>query len=307
MATYFFIVLTLGALYGLLALATCLSFRFFSFPDLTLDGSFVTGASISALMLRSDVAIAVAILGGFLGGAAGGVLTTFLHKSAKINKLFSGILSAMILFSANLRILGGANMSLLDEPGLFAIARTEPARAALCMSVFILLVITSCLFFFTRLGLLLRAMGSNPDAAKLSRRQEWALTGLALGIANGIAGLAGALIGQFQGFVDVNMGFGIAIASFAALFLGESLVSLVPAKRSRVSHCLRVSPAPVKGELIAVLVGAMVYNGAVTCVLFLGFPASDQKALGAFILVIGMAFRRRRHSDILTPVSRFET
>jgi putative ABC transport system permease protein len=306
-------VLQLGSLYALLALSVCISFRFLSFPDLGIDGSFVLGGAASALLLVGGWHWSAAACLALVFGFTTGVFTSFLHMVLRINRFFCGIITAMILFSINLRIIGGANQGLPSIDTYFSSAgQSDFGRSILCLSTTAVVSLIVFVTFHSYYGLRLRGFGSNSLALDISNRAKWRLLAIGLGISNAIAALAGSLITQYQSFVDVNMGLGIAINGFASLFLGESvilavvsIVALLP-RLALLSSAAYAGAWPVRGELLASLAGAYALIAISTATLYTGLNPTDLKMVAAVLLVVAILLRGRRGSYLLVPPSRYE-
>jgi len=237
---------TMGLILALLALGVYLSFRVFNFPDITADGSITFGASVTSMLLVHDWSPAVATLAGFAAGLIAGTVTGVLHTKFKINGLLSGILVMTALYSVNLHVMGKSNVPLLNERTLatqaeslgYRVFRTHEDLAVLGWTVgvrdaamliaalfFIVVVgLGLYLFFRTNLGTAMRATGDNPQMNRALGVSVDFILILGLALSNGMIGLAGALLAQYQGFADVQMGIGMVVWGLASVIIGESLV-----------------------------------------------------------------------------------
>jgi putative ABC transport system permease protein len=238
--------LTLGLILALLALGIYVSFRIFNIPDMTAEGTVTLGASLSAVMMVAGYSPVVATAAATLAGAAAGVVTGLLATKCRINALLSGILVMTGLYSVNLHIMGKSNVPLLETTTLATHAEHFGARlfgsAAnlnvagwavstrdLSMLLAILLLVTATcgllyLFFRTDLGTAMRATGDNPHMICALGVSVDAATIFGLAMSNGLVGLCGALIAQYQGFADVQMGVGMVVLGIASVIIGEALV-----------------------------------------------------------------------------------
>ena len=280
-----------GLLYGIAALGVFITYRILNFPDLTVDGSFVTGAAIASSLLVTHgldplLVLAIAFGAGYLAGVVTGLLNTQLG----ITDLLAGVLSMIMLYSINLRIMGRPNMSLLRvETITRKIAEGFSALGSVSILLFIALVVLSIkvlldLFFKTEIGLTLRATGDNERMmiAQGVNTKMMKVAGLAL--SNGLVALSGALVAQYSGFADVGMGIGTIVTGLAAVIIGGSLI-----------HSRRVF-----WMTTSVLLGSIVYRTAVMFALrygyVIGFQASDLKLITSLLVIIalvGPAFRER--------------
>ncbi len=238
--------LTLGLILALLALGVYVSFRIFNIPDMTAEGSVTLGASVAAALMihgwNAVLATAAAAAAGTVAGAITGILAT----KCKINALLSGILVMTGLYSVNLHVMGRSNLPLLEVRTLATFAEDFGARifggtadldvagwavsvrdASILLSVLIfVLVICLLLYFFFRtdMGTAMRATGDSPDMIRaLGVSVDWA-TIFGLAMSNGLIALCGAMIAQYQGFADVQMGIGMVVLGIASVIIGEALV-----------------------------------------------------------------------------------
>jgi putative ABC transport system permease protein len=238
--------LTLGFILSLLALGVLISFRIFEFPDITPEGAITFGASTAAILLVKGMNPWVASAGGFAAGFIAGITTGLLHTRFKINGLLSGILVMTALYSINLRVMGKSNVPLLDEATLATYCETLGKKLfpdavdflvfgwelsvrdafVLIFAFLIAAVIGFLLFAFmrTNLGTAMRGTGDNQQMMKALGVNVDHMIVLGLGISNGLIGLSGALLAQYQGFADVQMGIGMVVLGLASVIIGEALV-----------------------------------------------------------------------------------
>jgi len=238
--------LTVGLILSLLALGVFISFRVFDFPDITADGSSTLGASIAAVLLVNGTSPWLATLAGFGGGVLAGATTGVLHTKFKINGLLAGILVMTALYSVNLHVMGKSNVPLLSATTLATQAETLATRGlggaasldvlgwdvaardlAVLLSVLAITALVGALlyaFFRTHLGTAMRATGNNPQMIRALGVDVGNMTVLGLAVSNGLIALAGALLAQYQGFADVQMGIGMVVWGLASVIIGEALV-----------------------------------------------------------------------------------
>ena len=237
--------LTIGLILSLLAMGVMVSFRIFSVPDITTDGSITLGGAVAATLIVAGVpplpATLIALAAGFCAGAVTGVI----HTKFKIDALLSGILVMTALYSVNLRIMGKSNVPLAGEQATLA---TEAGRlgekllggervnvlgwpvAAADLSMLLGALICAIIgalavyfFFRTEIGTAMRATGDNPQMVRAlgANVEVYRIFGLAM--ANGLIALSGALFAQYQGFADAQMGIGMVVWGLASVIIGESL------------------------------------------------------------------------------------
>ena len=238
--------LTIGLILSLMALGVFISFRIFEFPDITADGSITLGAAVASTLLVGHAHPAVATAAGCAAGAAAGTLTGVIHTRFKINKLLSGILVMTALYSVNLHIMGRSNIPLLTETTLATLAERAGAgllgrpgdlsligwevgvrdvsvlgfAAVAALGVGVLLYV----FFRTNLGTAMQAAGDNAQMIRALGVNVDNMIVLGLALSNGLVALSGALLAQYQGFADVQMGIGIIVWGLASIIIGEALV-----------------------------------------------------------------------------------
>jgi putative ABC transport system permease protein len=234
--------LTQGLILALLALGVLISFRVLAFRDLTVDGSFTLGMAVAAAMIVGGAHPLVATVAAFLAGTAAGMTTGVLHTKFRINGLLAGILVMTALYSINLHVMGKSNVPLLEERTVLSPARALAPDTAMVhvlgwnlpVQEFAVLVFTLGIvlavglvmfaFFSTNIGLAMRATGDNPQMIRaLGVNVEWVTT-LGVGLSNGLVALSGALLAQYQGFADLQLGIGMVVWGFASVMIGESLV-----------------------------------------------------------------------------------
>ncbi|MEW5825852.1 MAG: ABC transporter permease [Candidatus Bipolaricaulota bacterium] len=281
-----------GLAYGIAALGVFLTYKVLSFPDLTVDGSFVTGAAVSALLLTRGVADPfTALAAAFAAGVFAGVLTGWLHTRLGITNLLAGVLTMIALYSVNLRIMGRPNLSLLRVPT--AMRAVESAFSGLgiwstlAFLVLVTLIVTVLLdlFLATEVGFALRATGDSEAMMTAHGVNTKTMKVVGLGLSNGLVALSGGLVAQYSGFADVGMGIGTIVTGLAAVILGGTFVR---------SH-------RVVWMTAGVLVGSIAYRVAVALALryghTVGFQASDLKLVTAILVVVALvvpALRERR-------------
>ncbi|WP_081755821.1 ABC transporter permease [Paucisalibacillus sp. EB02] len=286
-----------GIIYAIMALGVYLTFRVLDFPDLTVDGSFVTGAGVAAISIVNGVSPVVATLMAIVAGFIAGCITGLLHTKGKINALLSGILMMIALYSINLRIMDSPTVSLHNQPtifsqlrdlwpvgidnffnGIFTALGSERAPATWVIVFFMIVVVLAIkyltdFFLKTEVGLALRATGDNKRMIRSLSANTDNLIILGVGISNAMVALSGALIAQIGGFADVSMGIGMIVIGLASVIIGEALIG----KRT------------IAIATIAVIGGAIVYRMVVTLALRVDFlETGDMKMITAFIVMVAL-------------------
>lgn len=272
----------LGLLYGVMALGVYLTFRVLRFPDLTVDGSFTTGAAVAASMIVAGQSPVLATLAGAGAGLVAGVVTGLLHTKGHIDGLLAGILTMIALWSVNLRIMGGANVPLLREDTLMTplrdahlLGRTWLGALAFLGGVLVLKLLVDW-FLSTDLGLAIQATGNNKQMIKSLGVDTDFTTILTLALSNGLVGLCGALVAQYQGFADISMGIGLILVGLASVILGQAVLG------QRVIFMAS----------LAVVLGAVLYRIIIYVALQVGLNPNDMKAVTAALVVAALLLPR---------------
>jgi putative ABC transport system permease protein len=244
--TLFLGALTIGLILSLLALGIYISYRVFDVADITVDGSITFGAAICAVLIVKGTHPLLATLAAFIGGLAAGSVTGILQAKFKLNPLLSGILVMTSLYSVNLHVMGKSNVPLLSgesfttwaerlgrawfgKPEVNLLGWLVSARDLVTVLAALGMVVAVCLalywFFRTELGTAMRASGDNPQMIRALgvNVERYRILGLAL--SNGLVALSGALLAQYQGFADAQMGIGMVVWGLASVIIGESLLS----------------------------------------------------------------------------------
>lgn len=271
-----------GMLWGIMAIGVYLTFRILNVSDLTVDGSLATGGAVCVVLMRAGVNPWIAILCAVLAGMLAGLATGLLHTRCGIPAILSGILTQLALYSVNLRIMEGkANQAIsVDKYDLLVsqrYARELSLDNPMLIAVVFLAVMIGILYWFfgTEYGSALRATGANPNMARAQGIDTKVGTTVGLMISNGLVAMAGALIAQYQGAADVNMGRGAIVIGLAAVIIGEVLFSKV-----FINFALK---------LLAVAIGAVVYYLVIQVVLQLGLNTNDLKLVTALVVAVFLA------------------
>ncbi|MCL2526189.1 MAG: ABC transporter permease [Coriobacteriia bacterium] len=282
----------LGLIWGIVTLGIFISFRVLNMPDLSVEGSIVTGAAVAAMLIIGGAHPLLAVGGATLAGALAGTITGFLHTRLKIPALLSGILTMTALYSINIRIMDGRpNVPLLRQDTLLTplidLGLTRDHAIIIIAVIAVILVIAFQRWFLTtEFGSALRATGNNPhmSAAQGINTNTMKLVGLAF--ANALVGLAGGLLVQYQGFVDVQMGIGAIVIGLASLIIGEVIFGRKTLLRG----------------MIAVVLGAIVYRIIIALVLEAGMAATDLRLFTAITVAIALWLPHAR--DQIDAISR---
>lgn len=267
----------LGLIYAIMALGVYLTFRILNFPDLTVDGSFTTGAAVASIMIINGFSPVVSTIAAFGAGLVAGWITGILHTKGKINGLLAGILTMIALYSINLRIMGRANLPLLREDTLITPLRDAgllgTAMAVVVFSLFALAVkFVIDWFLHTDVGLAMQATGDNEEMIRSFGVSTDRMKILGLALSNGLVGLCGALIAQYQGFADIGMGIGLILAGLASVIIGQAIFG---------SRLIIIAS-------LAVVLGSVLYRVVIQLALQAGLNPNDMKLISAVLVVIAL-------------------
>jgi putative ABC transport system permease protein len=289
-----------GLVFGLVAIGVYLTLRVLAFPDLTVDGSYTLGGAVAAVLIVAGVNPFLASLAAIGAGFCAGLLTGVLNTKLRIPALLAGILMMVGLYSINLRIMSGANVSLLREETSFDIVANLLGMnsGSIVVSIILALVIVAIVFIIlnwflrTEVGLSLRATGDNEQMVRSLGGDTDKNVLLGCAISNGLVALAGAVVAQGQGFADVGMGIGMIVMGLASVIIGEALFR----------------PKGVAWLLVAAVGGAFVYRLFITIALRIGMAPGDLKLITAGLVVIALAIpyiRKKARREWIPPAVRW--
>lgn len=271
--------LEIGLIYALVAIGVYITFKIIDFPDLTVDGSFTLGASVSSAMIVSGNDPFYSTFIAMLCGAASGGVTGYLNVKWNILGLLAGILTMTALYSINLRIMGRPNIAIIDSATIFG----EESIILVTLIITVVLIILLTRFFASDFGLAIRAVGINHIVSSAYGISVGKMKIVALCISNSIVALAGAIFAQSQGFADISMGTGTIIIGLASVIIGEALLH----------------PKRVIIGLITCAIGSILYRIAIALALNahdIGLEASDLNLITALIVTFTMVVTKFRKS-----------
>lgn len=271
-----------GVAFGVMVLGVFLTFRVLDFPDLTVDGSLPLGASVSAVAITHGVPPAISLLLAMAAGFVAGMITGILNTKLRILHLLASILTMTALYSVNIRIMGGPNVSLLGSDTLLDLLAPWGLPGYLTAPIVftaIALLVTGFIIWFlhTELGLAMLATGNNPQMIISQGVNTHFMIILGVGLSNALVALSGALVAQNQGAADANMGVGTIVAGLASVIVGETIFG----DRSITRAC------------IAALLGSVVYRTAIALALGVkwgrfAFTPSDLNLITAVLVVVAL-------------------
>ena len=277
-----------GIIWGLMALGIYITFRVLKESDLTVDGSFATGGAVAVMLITSGINPWIAVLASFVTGIVVGICTGLIHTKLKIPAILSGILVQFGLYSINLHIMGMvANVSCNPSKNNVLISMRNIPMAILVGVLFAIgLIIIMYWYFGTEQGCAIRATGNNMHMALAQGINVNNMKVIGFALSNGLVALAGALMAQYQGFSDINMGRGAIVIGLAAIIIGEVLSEIIFPKGC--SFYLR---------LLFVILGGVVYYLIMIVVLWLRVDSNDLKLATAIIVMLALAIPNFRKGN----------
>lgn len=266
-----------GLLWALLGLGLYLTFRILNFADMTVEGTFPLGAAVAVANLAHGMSPYLATFLALLAGMIAGLVTGLLYTKGKIPILLAGILTMTAIYSINLRIMGGSNISLIGKKTLFnnEFLKSLPQYFnSVVLGVIVVVIITGIFVFFlnTDFGQAFIATGDNPKMAKSLGIYTDSMIIIGLMLSNGIVALCGALIAQNNGYADINMGIGTIVIALASIIIGE----------------VAFGELTLNQRLVAVTLGSIIYRLILLAVLQLGFSANDLNLISSIVLALCM-------------------
>lgn len=268
-------VLSLGLIYGIMAIGIFITFRILDFADLTVDGSFSTGGAVFGILTVSGVSVPVALIVALVAGALAGLVTSLINCYLGIPEILAGILTQLMLYSINLAIMGKANISVPSRDSLLSatsLATTVPILIGIAAAVVAFLY----WFFGTKYGASIRATGSNENMSRANGINVKSRKIVALMISNALVAFAGALFAQYSGTADISNGRGAIVIGLAAIIIGGAIV-----KKWGKNFAIQLS---------FVLVGGFIYYLVYQAVILTNVINSDWlKMISAVVVVIFLA------------------
>ena len=270
-----------GLIWGIMAIGVYITYRILDVADLTVDGSFATGGAVCVMFILNGYNVWFAMLMAFIAGLVTGAVTGLLHTFMGIPVILAGILSQLGLYSINLKIMGKANQAVnVNNYDLIVSLRWVKDFAInnplIMVTIIVLLLIAILYWFFgTEIGCSIRATGANINMSRAQGINTSLAKVIGIMLSNGLVAISGALLTQYQGFADVNMGRGAIVIGLAAVIIGEAVFSKI-----FKNFALR---------LLSVAIGAIIYYIVVQAVITMGLDANLLKLLSAVIVAFFLA------------------
>ena len=286
-----------GLIWGIMAIGVYITFRTLDIADLTVDGTMCTGGAVCIMMMMNGHNVWVAMLAAFIAGMLAGLATGFFHTFMGIPAILSGILTQLALWSVNLKIMGKSNQALnVDKYNLLVSLRYIKGvpifkNTIVIVAIMIVVLIAILYWFFgTELGCSIRATGCNSNMARAQGINTNFNKVLGLMISNGLVALSSALLAQYQGFADLNMGRGAIVIGLAAVIIGEAIFG-------RIFRNFALT-------LLSVGFGAVIYYLVLQVVIWLGVDTDLLKMFSAVVVAIFLAIPYWKSRYFAKPVRR---
>ncbi|WP_422481600.1 ABC transporter permease [Pleomorphochaeta sp. DL1XJH-081] len=281
-----------GLIFSIMVIGVLISYRILDFADLTCDGSFATGAAVATMAIVNGTGLVTALLLASLSGAIAGVVTATIHNRLKVPGLLAGILTMTMLYSINIRILGGrANVPLLrittlytKFPEIFSMLSTSWALLVGTLIIVLVIKLIIDIFFRMDLGIAIGALGSNEQMIISMGMNPKLLKVIGMAISNGLIALSGGLLAQYQGFADANLGQGMVVQGLAAIMIGEFLFD-----SNKISLIT-----------LRVVFGAIIYKALMFLGRYYGYyinlTPSDLKLLTGILVIVSLIVAQTRNA-----------
>ena len=286
-----------GLIWGIMAIGVYITFRILDIADLTVDGTLCTGGAVCIMMMQSGHNVWVSLLVALIAGLLAGMVTGLLHTFMGIPAILAGILTQLGLYSVNLKIMGKSNQAInVDKFDLLVSLRyikNVPIyrnTILLVAGIIVVLIVFLYWFFGTELGCSLRATGCNDRMSRAQGINTDFNRVLGLMISNGLVAFSGALLSQYQGFADINMGRGAIVIGLAAVIIGEALFG-------KIFHNFGF-------RLLGVALGSIVYYFVLQIVIWLGIDTDLLKLLSAAVVAVFLAIPYWQSKYFSRPVKR---
>lgn len=286
-----------GLIWGIMAIGVYLTYRILDISDLTVDGTMCTGGAVCIVCMLNGCNVWVAMLAATGAGMLAGLATGIFHTFMGIPAILAGILTQLSLYSVNLKIMGKANQAInVDKYDLLVSLRyikNVPffQNTILIVAIIIVVLIAVLYWFFgTELGSSMRATGCNPNMSRAQGINTNRNKVLALMLANGLVAFSSALLAQYQGFADVNMGRGAIVIGLAAVIIGEAIFG-------RIFRNFAL-------KLLSVAIGSILYYLVLQTVIWMGIDTDLLKLLSAIVVALFLAFPYWKSKYFTKPVKR---
>lgn len=278
-----------GLIWGIMAIGVYITYKVLDVADLTVDGTMCTGGAVYIMMTLGGHNTLISMLAAIGAGMLAGFATGIFHTIMGIPAILAGILTQLGLYSMNLAVMGKANQGisarnydlLVTSLNIRGVSVLDNTIFRLIIGALILIGILYW-FFGTEIGCSMRATGNNQNMSRAQGINTNVNLVLGLMISNGIVAFSSALLAQYQGFADVNMGRGAIVIGLAAVIIGEVVLG-------KIFHNFAL-------RLVAVVIGGIIYYIVLQVVIQFGFNTDYLKLLTALVVAIflGVPYLRKK-------------
>ena len=278
-----------GLIWGIMAVGVYITYKLLDIADLTVDSSLCTGGATSAVLILMGMHPLLSLVFAVFAGMLAGLVTGFLHTRLRIPAILAGILTQLGLYSINLRIMGKSSVALLRQPVVISLGNIP---MALLIGVLVAAGVVAVMYWFfgTELGCAIRATGNNRKMVRAQGVNTDTMKIIGLVLSNGLVGLAGGLLAQYQGSANINMGRGAIVIGLASVIIGEVIFGA------------RFNFAYQLGSIVA---GSVIYQIVIAFVLQLGLSTEDLKLFSAVTVALALsvpALQKKFLKSKFTPV-----
>lgn len=283
MSAFYLTALQMALCLGPMAMGIFITMKVFNIPDITTDGSYTLGATVTAVLLTSSTPVWIALPISIMAGALAGTFTGLIHTKLGIDALLSGILVMTAMYSVNLMILGRSNIPLIDIDSIFnklPFSSIEQYNQLLVALLFVAVLLSLIIYLLrTDFGIAMRATGNNPIMTKAMGVNNDRIKIIGLAMSNGLTATSGFLVAQYQGFTDINMGIGIVITGLGSVLIADAIKNWTGIRK-------------IGRQIMLVVIGCIVFQGVLAFTLSIGVDPNLLKMVTALFVLFIVALPR---------------
>jgi putative ABC transport system permease protein len=283
MSAFYLTALQMALCLGPMAMGIFITMKVFNIPDITTDGSYTLGATVTAVLLTSSTPVWIALPISIMAAALAGTFTGIIHTKLGIDALLSGILVMTAMYSVNLMILGRSNIPLIDIDSIFNKLPFSPIEQynQLLVALLFVAVLLSLIIYLLRtdFGIAMRATGNNPIMTKAMGVNNDRIKIIGLAMSNGLTATSGFLVAQYQGFTDINMGIGIVITGLGSVLIADAIKNWTGIRK-------------IGKQIMLVVIGCIVFQGVLAFTLSIGVDPNLLKMVTALFVLFIVALPR---------------
>ena len=283
MSAFYLTALQMALCLGPMAMGIFISMKVFNIPDITTDGSYTLGATVTAVLLTASTPVWIALPISIMAGALAGTFTGLIHTKLGIDALLSGILVMTAMYSVNLMILGRSNIPLIDIDSIFnklPFSPVEQYNELLVAFLFVAVLLSLIIYLLrTDFGIAMRATGNNPIMTKAMGVNNDRIKIIGLAMSNGLTATSGFLVAQYQGFTDINMGIGIVITGLGSVLIADTIKNWTGIRK-------------IGKQIMLVVIGCIVFQSVLAFTLSIGIDPNLLKMVTALFVLFIVALPR---------------